>query len=147
MFSRARQIIGLLAIVVAPVITFLVPQDITGQIVAAQVSIKDLVLLGCIATLGSIIFLAKGLRWLASSSARGAILSARRVCVFLSAGWDRDHPHAVRSREWVAARFFNVAVKLKRLHPRLQTSLPITRRRSLCANSQTPELFVWLTTP
>ncbi len=60
MFSRALQIIGLLAIVVAPVITFLVPQDITGQIVAAHVSIKDLVLLGCIATLGSIIFLATG---------------------------------------------------------------------------------------
>ncbi len=60
MFSRALQIIGLLAIVVAPVITFLVPQDVTGQIVAAQVSIKDLVLLGCIATLGSIILLATG---------------------------------------------------------------------------------------
>lgn len=63
MFSRALQIIGLLAIVIAPAITFLVPRDVTGQIVAAQVSIKDLVLLGCIAILGSMVFLAKGLRW------------------------------------------------------------------------------------
>jgi len=54
--SKATSTFGLVAIVVAPLATFLLPIGTTGKLVAANIQLKDAILLTCVAVLGVAIF-------------------------------------------------------------------------------------------
>jgi hypothetical protein len=67
--SRALEIIGILAIIVAPIVTLVLPDEISNEVVAAQITIKDLVVLWLVLLLGAYMFLLRGIQmmtdWLA----------------------------------------------------------------------------------
>lgn len=67
--SRALEIIGILAIIVAPIIAVGLPEEISNEVVAARITVKDLVVLGLVLLLGAYMFLLRGARmvtdWLA----------------------------------------------------------------------------------
>ncbi len=69
MLSRANSIMALLAIIIAPACSFLLPPDITNKLVTSHVVLKDAVLLSSIAILACLVYSAEALRvamrWLA----------------------------------------------------------------------------------
>lgn len=61
---KPMEVIGIIAIIVAPVAAFLLPEKIADQVVTSNTSIKDLVLLVCVLTLGAILFVSRAAAFL-----------------------------------------------------------------------------------
>lgn len=65
MLSKASNVMGLLAIAMAPLFTLILPDSITDALVATRVELKDAVLLGSVAALGFLIYSTQLIRFLA----------------------------------------------------------------------------------
>jgi len=62
MLSKASNLMALLAIIIAPLFSVILPKNITGMLLTAHVELKDAVLLGSIAMLAAAVYSAQILR-------------------------------------------------------------------------------------